>query len=557
MDHSAERAAAGAAAPGRPVRRAVRPEHTARGSAVTPLTRAVASAVGFGALVPSLGRDSLPRRALVVAAVAAIATVAAIMRLRALSAPYWIDEGISVGISAHPLGEIPGLLRLDGSPPLYYALLHVWIALFGSAPAATHALSAVLAMGCVPVAYWAIAPFGAWPGIAASALMALDPYVGLYADETRMYSLLLLLALALCGAFVRAFVLRRRVHVVTFAAFAALALYTHAWAAFLVGASAVAWLALVVVGPGRRDLLRDGLIAFGAAAVLFAPWVPTLLYQAAHTGAPWSHRPTGRSLVRAMARVWSGQRAELMLLPAAGLGLVAGAVWGSPQARRGSLALVVVAAATLGSAWLYSRYGSPAWALRYLVAVLGPLALVAALGLGRLGALGALAVLAAAVLAWHGRPTVATLEHKSNVTHVAHVLAPALTPGTLVVSTQPEQVPLLAHELPPRMRFVTPLGAVSDPGVMDWRDAMPRLRAARFAPVLGTRLRRLPRGTRVLLIQPAFSHPDSPWTLGIRDIARRWGRALRRSPLLRPVRVVRPGRGNSRSTVSATLLERV
>jgi mannosyltransferase len=506
--------------------------------------------------VLSPGRNSAARRSLVIVAVAAVATVAAIMRLRALSAPYWIDEGISVGISAHPLGEIPGLLRLDGSPPLYYALLHVWMAMFGSAPAATHALSAVLVIGSVPVAYWAVAPFGAWPGIAASGLIALDPYVGLYADETRMYSLLLLLALALCGAFLRVFVLRRRVHVVTFAAIAASALYTHAWAAFLVGASAVAWLALVVVGPNRRELARDGLIAFGGAAVLFAPWVPTLLYQAAHTGAPWSHRPTGRSLVRAMARVWSGRRAELILLPAAGLGLLAGAVWGSPQARRGSLALAVIAAATLASAWLYSRYGSPAWALRYLVAVLGPLALVAALGLGRLTALGPLAVLAAALVAWHARPTVATLEHKSNVTHVARLLAPALAPGTLVVSTQPEQVPELAHELPPGMRFVTPLGAVPDPGVMDWRDAMPRLRAARFARVLGTRLRRLSPGTRVLLIQPRFSHPDSPWTLRIRDIARRWGRALRRSPLLRPVRFVRPRHGSSRSTVSATLLER-
>jgi hypothetical protein len=151
---------------------------------------------------------------------------------------------------------------------------------------------------------------------------------------------------------------------------------------------------------------------------------------------------------------------------------------------------------------------------------------------------------------------VATLERKSNVTHVARALAPALAPGTLVVSTQPEQVPELAHELPSGMRFVTPLGAVPDPGVMDWRDALPRLRAARFARVLGPRLRRLRRGTRVLLIQPRFSHPDSPWTLRIRGIARRWGRALRRSPLLRRLRVVRPRHGSSRSTVSATLLER-
>ena len=80
---------------------------------------------------------------------------------------------------------------------------------------------------------------------------------------------------------------------------------------------------------------------------------------------------------------------------------------------------------------------------------------------------------------WHARPTARTLDHKSNVAHVAHVLSPSLPRGTLVFSTQPEQVPELAHELPPGMRFVTPLGAVPDPGVMDWRDGMARLRAAR------------------------------------------------------------------------------
>jgi hypothetical protein len=53
-----------------------------------------------------------------------------------------------------------------------------------------------------------------------------------------------------------------------------------------------------------------------------------------------------------------------------------------------------------------------------------------------------------------------------------------------------------------------------------------------------------------------FSHPDSPWTLEIRDIARRWGRAVRRSPLLRRLRVVRPVHGSSRSTVAAVLMER-
>ena len=77
--------------------------------------------------------------------------------------------------------------------------------------------------------------------------MALDPYVGLYADETRMYSLLLLLALLVCGAFLRAFVLRRRGAAGELRVLLALALYAHAWGAFLVGAAGLAWL-----GPARR-----------------------------------------------------------------------------------------------------------------------------------------------------------------------------------------------------------------------------------------------------------------------------------------------------------------
>jgi hypothetical protein len=478
------------------------------------------------------------------------------LRLRALSAPYWIDEGISVGISSHPLGAIPGVLRQDGSPPLYYLLLHVWMALFGSAPSATHVLSAAFAIACVPAAWWAVAPFGTWAGIVAGGLMALDPFVGLYADETRMYSLLLLVALLVCGAFLRAFVLRRRGHLASFAILLALALYAHPWGAFLVGASGVAWLALLAVGPSRRTLALDGLLAFGGAALLFAPWVPTLVYQAAHTGAPWSHRPTGRSLTRAVARIWSGQRAELVLLPAAALGLGLAALRGGPRARRAVLGVAVIGAATLLAAFAYSRFGTPAWALRYLVVVLSPLALLVALGLGRLALLGPLAVLATSLFAWHGRPTVATLEHKSNVTQVARELAPALPRGTLVFSTQPEQVPELAHELPAGMRYATPLGRVADARVMDWRDALPRLDAARFGAVLGPQVRGLRRGARLLLVQPVFSHPDSPWTLKIRDIARRWGRAVRRSRLLHRLRMVRPTHGSSRSTVAAILMER-
>ncbi|MEY4916125.1 MAG: hypothetical protein RL616_38, partial [Verrucomicrobiota bacterium] len=38
----------------------------------------------------------------------------------------------SVNIARLPLGELPEALRHDGHPPLYYALLHVWMQVAGS-----------------------------------------------------------------------------------------------------------------------------------------------------------------------------------------------------------------------------------------------------------------------------------------------------------------------------------------------------------------------------------------------------------------------------------------
>jgi len=59
------------------------------------------------------------------------------LRTRAIHVGFWIDEGLSVGIASFPLTEIPGVLQQDGSPPLYYMLLHVWMSWFGTGEEAT------------------------------------------------------------------------------------------------------------------------------------------------------------------------------------------------------------------------------------------------------------------------------------------------------------------------------------------------------------------------------------------------------------------------------------
>ena len=58
-----------------------------------------------------------------------------------LGAWYWVDESMSIGIASHPISEIPTVLRQDGTPPLFYVLLHVWMRLFGTGEQATASLS--------------------------------------------------------------------------------------------------------------------------------------------------------------------------------------------------------------------------------------------------------------------------------------------------------------------------------------------------------------------------------------------------------------------------------
>src|SRR3954454_20660766 len=176
-------------------------------------------------------------------AVGGLVLLSIVLRTRDFDVGFWIDEGLSVGIADRPLGDIPAALRLDGSPPLYYTLLHLWIAVFGSAETATHALSLVFAVLAVPAAWWAARGlFGRTAGLAAALLAATNPFLTHYAQETRMYALVVLLGVLACGAFGRAYVppgpepappraVRRR-WAAGFAAALAALMYTHNWALF-------------------------------------------------------------------------------------------------------------------------------------------------------------------------------------------------------------------------------------------------------------------------------------------------------------------------------------
>lgn len=467
-------------------------------------------------------------------AAATLLVVSAVLRLRLFNAGFWIDDGIAVGIASHPAREIAGLLRQDGSPPLYYELLHGWMAVLGDSEPAVYALSLLFGLACIPAAWWAgRSLFDARAGWFCAVLAAINPFVTQYSGQARMYTLVVLLSLVASAAFVHAFLRRRRAMLPVFALALTLLLYTHGWGLFFGVGCAVAigpcwW--LFGEGAPRRALLRDALLAFGAVAVAFAPWLPVLAYQAAHTAAPWSLAPSRGELFLMSSYVLGAALLSPLTLAVAA-GLAGERRRGHPERLMAAIVLATVGAVTLFVGWKVGRI-THTWAPRYVAVGVGPAVLLAGAGLAGAGRLG-IACLLVTLPAW--LPLGATtISAKSNVAQALMRTEVHPRPDDLVVVTKPELVPVVRYYLGAAPRYASTLGAVPDPQVMDWRDGLTRLRATR-ATALTPLLDRVPPGGRVVVVRPKGSPDNIPWQRLIKLRTRQWLRVLRADRRFRPV----------------------
>jgi len=477
------------------------------------------------------------------AALALVTAATLLLRTGIMDSGYWIDEAITVGIASHDLGDIPRALRQDGSPPLFYLLLHGWMGLAGSGEAATRVPALAFALLAVPVSWWAgSAVFDRRTGALAAAGAAGCPFLTYYAQETRMYSLVCVLSVLACASFALAFLHGDRRHVWALGAWLVLLLYTHNWALFLAGGMAVAWLWLWHEG---RVEGRDGALLAAGVALLYAPWLPSLAFQAANTAAPWASRPTPLHLLGIPGSLFGYVAAPLLALAAI-------AVLRRRGAPEGVRVLALIAAVAGSLAFLGSQL-EPAWAARYFAVLFGPLLLALAAVLSR-GSGWTWAALAGVLGVWLvSGPAPA----KSNVRAVAAMVAPELRPGDLVVSTQPEQVPVLYRYLPSGVLFLTPLGTVAEPRMADWQDGVARLRAGTAERVLALHVGRLAPGRRVLLVTPVVTRRSSaPWNRAVRIRTRDWRAWLHADPDLRPLgRAPRSTWPPRRSRVQTELFE--
>jgi mannosyltransferase len=461
--------------------------------------------------------------------VGGLVLISAVLRSRQLGGQLWFDEAGAVGIAQHTLGQIPGVVRANGSSPLYYWLLHIWTQIVGSSESDTHALTLLFALATIPVAYWSGSTLaGRRAGIYAAVLFAFSAYITHFAQETAPYPLMVLLGLIALTGFMVAFVQRRRWGLWPFVVALTALLYTQGSAGLFAFGALVAFALVYRLTPAeqRRALLRDGAIGFGAAFVLFIPWLPTTIYQIGHATAPWHYAPLIGADVP--SDLMGGERVDVTLLVAVVVGL---APLVAPQRRRSREALTVYALIALSVAGLLlARIASLAattWVSRYFGPVTAALLLLGALGAARAKVVGVAAIVLC--IGFLANPGSFTPTYKSDMRDVAGELGPLLHRNDLVVVGQPEQTPLAWYYLPGGVTFANTMGPVTDPTYMNWGNAQSTLQHTDPTTTLGRLVASLRPGQQLLFVRPlteGVSNWKQPWTKLVRRRAAQWGQIL-------------------------------
>jgi hypothetical protein len=237
---------------------------------------------------------------------AALVCLYAAARLWRLTAScLWFDEIFGVHAARHAWGGLWRFVAADLiHPPLFYALLKLWAAAGGESLWWLRLFPALASIAAV-VPFLLLARelrLGARATNLALLLAAANGYLIKYAQEVRMYGLLLLLSLTSLWLFARLLNASGRARGLLFALALAnlLLVYTHYYG-WLVVASEAAFVAL-----RERRRLAPFLLASGGVALAYAPWVVACARASAAGGGlaqniGWIERPRARDLMQLFA----------------------------------------------------------------------------------------------------------------------------------------------------------------------------------------------------------------------------------------------------------------
>lgn len=286
----------------------------------------------------------------------------------------WNDEAWSIWAVNGPWSDTLHRVALDVHPPLYFMLLDGWLALTGQSAFAGRMLSVAAGLlGAAVVYALGRLLFDAWAGLIALVLLGSNSFFIYYSREIRMYSLLLLAALACMWAYARWRRTPNRRRLIIYGLSASALPYIHYYG----------WLIVLTQGMHllltRPRHLKSWLIMCGLALLLYLPWLLVVMQQI-------NTNPSGPQALPLPTDISALHWLWLLLTGGAGLWLFAPFLPGMalPRLRAYGEAIVLLLLWLLVTpvvllalnAWL-----APLYQVRYVIGALPAIALLAAYGL--------------------------------------------------------------------------------------------------------------------------------------------------------------------------------
>jgi hypothetical protein len=201
--------------------------------------------------------------------VAGMAIAAAVLMGRSLAAKsLWIDETLSLNYAHQSLHDLfPFFVHGEMNMALYHLLLHFWLKL-GEGETTVRSLSVLFAVAAIPFGYAICARlFSRRAGALAAILLALNGAYYSFAREARSYSLVVFLVIAASYFLVEATITGKRFWWGAYVVAAALAVYAHFFAFFVLGAHLLS----VFFDWRRRTERRRVLLSSAVVLVLSIP----------------------------------------------------------------------------------------------------------------------------------------------------------------------------------------------------------------------------------------------------------------------------------------------
>ena len=306
--------------------------------------------------------------------IALVLMLAAVMRFRGIGdQPLWLDEGYSWWDARQSLADLWSLVpQCDPHPPLYFLLLKAWISVFGDETEALRALSALLGMATTLVLVLAGRLISPLVGVVAGLMFALTPFQIEFAREARPYALLCFGAALLLYGAMRIATRRdagQRGWWLTGAG-ALIALWSNNTSVLIVGSAGAAFAGLYLLDRADRLSLRNLAIVAAAVALLWLPYLPTLIEQAHGVSSDfWIQRPEpGWRIINELRFVVSLSVFEAfwpgVLLAGGGLWLL----WRT-QGWRGALMVGALAVLPAALNYLVSMTVKPIFLARTLIGI--------------------------------------------------------------------------------------------------------------------------------------------------------------------------------------------